>query len=63
LKTRGWTLNDAESTYGTFIDATKLPANKPQPVPDGARVKFGSIDMRFYLPEAFLSYVKGLITA
>ena len=58
LKKGEWKLVDAESKYGTFIGPMKLPPSKPQTVPDGGTLRFGHIEVTFYLPESFLAFVK-----
>ncbi len=53
-----WRLVDAESKYGTWIGPMKLPPNKPHPLQDGVHLRFGNIEVIFYLPGSFLAYLK-----
>lgn len=48
-----WYLVDAESFNGTFCEGVRLAPNRPAPLPDRARVAFGSVEMRFLSPQAF----------
>ncbi len=51
-----WSLVDAESKLGTFISGTRLAPNVPTIVPDRARVRFGSAELIFLSPDAFLIF-------
>lgn len=51
----GWTVTDADSQNGTFVDGKKTAGH--QPVADGARVTFGSVSTRFLEPEKFFAWL------
>lgn len=53
-----WKLTDLESRNGTRVAGQRLQPNKPQPVPDGAPVRFGKVELVFLLPDAFLARVR-----
>ena len=52
-----WVLVDAESKNGTWLDGLKLAPNTRQLLRDGAMVKFGDCEMRFFSPEGLLRYL------
>ncbi len=52
-----WTLTDAESKNGTWIDDIKLAPRVPTPLKDGSRVRLGDTSLRFFLPEALFRYL------
>lgn len=58
---QGWKLVDAESRNGTWVGALKLEPSKPVILQSGAKVRFGSVDALFLLPDDFARYVKKLI--
>lgn len=53
----GWMLVDAGSSNGTALNGARLTAEKPEAVPDGARITFGSVVTIFYLPQTFLGHL------
>ena len=53
-----WSLFDADSRFGTWIGGMKVAPNKPVPIPDGARLKFGEIELLFLLPSSLFDHVK-----
>lgn len=57
-KNGAWTLTDAESKFGTFVNEAKSPANKHVPVPDRAVIRFGDAKLHFLLPESFVEFLK-----
>ncbi len=44
-------VEDFDSTNGTRIEGTVVSAGMTRPIPDGAHVQFGSVDMRLRMPE------------
>jgi hypothetical protein len=52
-----YTLTDAGSKNGTFIDGRQLAEKVAVPVEDGNEVLFGPYRFTFYTPEGFLSIV------
>ncbi len=61
-RTSEWRLVDAESKYGTWIGPMKLPPTQAHPLKDGARLRFGNIEVVFYLPESFLALVEKVMS-
>ncbi len=55
---QGWVICDAESKNGTFLEGRLLVANEKTKVPDGAKVKFGEVEMRFMLPHSFGDWLR-----
>ncbi|HEU4406994.1 MAG TPA: FHA domain-containing protein [Polyangiaceae bacterium] len=47
---RAYSLTDAGSTNGTFVDGRRLEPKAPAPVPDGAYVTFGHYHFLFLTP-------------
>ncbi len=54
-----WLLCDAESRNGSWIGAEKLRPNRPAPISDGSRLRFGDLELAFYLPDSFVAWVRG----
>lgn len=52
-----WSLTDAESKNGTWVDGAQLTARQRVVLKDGATLKFGDVVMRFFLPEALKTFV------
>ncbi len=48
----GYTIADADSKNGTFIDGVRLMPNKPTPLPASCRIGFGALDLEYYEPSA-----------
>lgn len=57
-KTGQWQAVDAESKNGSWVGPLKLTANQKISVPDGAKLRFGAIEMTFWLPKSFLRRCK-----
>jgi hypothetical protein len=53
-----WALVDAESKNGTWSGAQRLEPNTPAPIADKSRLRFGSVEVEFYLPGSFVTYVR-----
>ncbi|HME91437.1 MAG TPA: FHA domain-containing protein [Myxococcaceae bacterium] len=62
LKTGLWTLMDAESKNGSWIDALRLTSGKSALVSDGCHLRFGEVELLFLLPESLLDYLEGKLT-
>jgi hypothetical protein len=56
-RTREWSLTDAESKNGTWVDGVQLAAKQRVQLRDGARLKFGDVEMSFFLPAALKTFV------
>lgn len=54
-----WSLTDADSTGGTFVGGNRLQPQKPMVLSDHARVRFGGIELFFFLPASFFEYLQG----
>ena len=48
-RTREWSLTDAESKNGTWVDGVQLGKQRVL-LRDGAKLKFGDVEMTFFLP-------------
>ena len=53
-----WTLTDAESKNGTWVDGARLEARQRLTLRDGAQLKFGDVEMIFFLPPTLRQYVE-----
>ena len=53
-----WMLADAGSRNGTFVDGVQLDSRRPRPLPERAWLDFGGFRARFFLPEAFVSFLR-----
>jgi hypothetical protein len=53
-----WAVIDAESRNGTWVGPNKLVPHRAMPVLDGSRLRFGSVELAFYLPRSFVRYVR-----
>lgn len=53
-----WRLVDAESRNGTWIGALRVSPSAPTEIPDGARLKFGDIEVTFLQPATFLASLR-----
>jgi hypothetical protein len=49
-----YTLTDAGSKNGTFLGGARLVARRATPVTDGTRLRFGQVEVTFFLPAGFL---------
>jgi hypothetical protein len=58
LPTKTWRVVDAESRNGTFFGPLRLEPNKPHPLSDNAKLRFGDIEMVFFTAPGFLLYLK-----
>lgn len=53
-----WSVTDAGSTNGTYVDGQKVPERMPAPIANGQEVAFGPYRFAFYTPDGFLEIVK-----
>ena len=53
-----WSLVDAESKNGTFIGDNKLVPTRPSPLTDAAKMRFGEAEVRFFLPQGFVEFLR-----
>lgn len=51
-RTQQWSLTDAESKNGTWVDGTPLAPKQRVPLRDGAKIKLGDVQLVFLLPDA-----------
>lgn len=56
-RTREWSLTDAESKNGTWVDGQQAAARKRMPLTNGTRLKFGDVEMTFFLPDGLKEFV------
>jgi hypothetical protein len=54
----GWRLVDADSSNGTWLGTRRVVPGTPAEIPDGARLRFGDVEVTFYVPDSFLAYVR-----
>ncbi len=57
-RTAAWRVVDADSKNGTWLGPLKLTPSTPYPLTDGARLRFGDIEMTFWQPASFIAHVK-----
>ncbi|HEX8440841.1 FHA domain-containing protein [Archangium sp.] len=48
-----YVLTDAGSKNGSFVAGVRLAPRRPSPVVDGARLRFGQVEVTFYLASGF----------
>ena len=53
--TGDWTLSDADSKNGTYLDGTKLLPKAKVPITDNSRLKFGEVEVVFLTVAAFIA--------
>ncbi len=54
-----WTLTDAESKNSTHLGVTILEPNKAAILTDQCRIRFGDMEVQFYMPESFIALLDG----
>jgi hypothetical protein len=59
-KKGSWSLSDAESKHGSFVNGLQLQANQRVPLTNGCDVRFGVVAMQFFTPEGFITYLDEL---
>lgn len=57
-RTHSWSITDAESKNGTWVDGQRLAARQRMDLRDGAEVKVGDVVLRFLSPDALLAFVE-----
>ena len=62
-RTKEWSLTDAESRNGTWVDGAKADPKKRIALPDGAKLKFGDVEMSFYLAPSLTGFVNERFTS
>jgi len=56
-RTKEWTIADAGSRNGTWVDGTKVDREHMTVLKDGSHLKLGEVELRFLLPETFAQEV------
>lgn len=56
-RTQAWTVTDAESKNGTFVDGRKLAGKERAVLNDGSELRVGDVALRFMLPDALIAFV------
>ena len=56
-RTKQWSLTDAESKNGTWVDGVQMAPKQRLILRDGARLKFGDVEMGFFLPTALKAFI------
>lgn len=56
-RTQQWSLTDAESKNGTWVDAVKAEPRQRIVLKDGMKLKFGDVVMTFFTPAALKEFV------
>ncbi|HEY1086116.1 MAG TPA: FHA domain-containing protein [Archangium sp.] len=56
-RTQLWSLTDAESKNGTWVDGTQLAPKTRVALKDGARIKLGDVELQFCLPPTLKAFV------
>jgi len=57
-RTRTWSLTDAESKNGTWVDGVKAEPKQRVALKDGAQIRLGDVVVKFLMPEALLAFVE-----
>ncbi|MFO0594534.1 MAG: FHA domain-containing protein [Myxococcaceae bacterium] len=57
-RTKEWSLTDAESKNGTWVDGAKAEPRKRIVLKDGSKLKFGDCEMTFFMPPALKTFVE-----
>jgi hypothetical protein len=56
-----WVIRDSMSSFGTFVDGTRIPTDKSMPVHDGSTIGFGpDTECVFLGPKALFEYLRRL---
>ncbi len=58
-RTQLWSLTDAESRNGTWVDGKQLAPKQRVTVHDGSTLKLGDVELKFLLPPALKAFVAG----
>jgi hypothetical protein len=54
-----WTVRDAQSRNGTWLDGVKMAAGKPAALHSGAQIRAGEVLLTFYSPAGLFSRIRG----
>ncbi len=55
----GWTVRDANSRNGTWLDRVKLLPGQPMELKNGSRIKAAQVALTWYTPQGLLNRIKG----
>ena len=53
-----WKLVDAESKNGSWINGIRMTAGKAEAVADQAQLRFGDVEVHFFLPRSFFEFLQ-----
>ncbi len=53
-----WSLTDAESKNGTWVDGAQLAPKQRVLLRDGAAIKLGEVQLAFWLPKSLVAFVE-----
>ena len=54
----GWSVIDAGSRNGTYVASRKTAPKQPVTLVDGAALRIGSVDLKFFTVEGFMRYLQ-----
>lgn len=54
----GWALTDAGSRNGSFVGGRRLTAKRPVALDNGCTLRFGAVQLRFFLCEGFIEMLE-----
>jgi hypothetical protein len=55
-----WSVMDAESSNGTWLDGVKLKPKHPAVLQDGSVLRLAGVELTYYRPAAFIDYLRAL---
>lgn len=56
-----WFITDMGSANGTLVGSQKVEANLPVEIRNGSKIVLGTLDLQFFLPEAFHNFVSTIL--
>ncbi len=56
-----WSLSDADSQNGTSVDGVRVLPGHRKVLADGQRVQLGDVTVRFFCPQALVTYLQGIV--
>lgn len=56
-----WFVTDMGSVNGTWLDAAKIETATPRELRDGGRLRLGTLELQFFLPETFHRYIAEML--